>query len=74
MIGITILGSTGTIGVNTLDVIAQQPERFRVIALTANRNTDALLAQCRVWRPRVAVMVDESAARTLRTSLRGTSA
>ena len=70
MIGITILGSTGTIGVNTLDVIAQQPERFRVIALTANRNTDALLAQCRVWRPRVAVMVDESAARTLRTSLR----
>ncbi len=63
MIGITILGSTGTIGVNTLDVVAREPSRFQVIALTANRNVAALLAQCRTWRPPYAVMVEEAAAR-----------
>ena len=70
MIGVTILGSTGTIGVNTLDVIARQPERFRVVALTANRNTDGLLAQCRRWRPKFAVMVEATAAQALRVQLR----
>jgi 1-deoxy-D-xylulose-5-phosphate reductoisomerase len=70
MIGITILGSTGTIGVNTLDVIARQPERYRVVALTANHNSEALLGQCRTWRPPLAVMVDPTAAATLRRALR----
>ena len=70
MIGITILGSTGTIGINTLDVIARHPERFRVFALTANRNVKDLLAQCITWRPAFAVMVDAQAARELRTGLK----
>ena len=70
MIGITILGSTGTIGINTLDVIARHPGRFRVFALTANRNVKDLLAQCITWRPAFAVMVEAQAARELRTALR----
>ena len=69
MIGIAILGSTGTIGVNTLEVIAQASSRFRVIALTANRNVLALLNQCRVWRPPYAVLVEERAACELRAHL-----
>ncbi|MEN9726892.1 MAG: hypothetical protein RL434_1258, partial [Pseudomonadota bacterium] len=70
MIGITILGSTGTIGVNTLDVVAREPGRFRVVALTANRNVEGLLAQCRQWRPPFAVMVEARAAAELRAALR----
>ena len=70
MIGITILGSTGTIGVNTLDVISRHPGRFRVFALTANRNAAALLEQCLQWRPAYAVMVEAPAAAELRTSLK----
>ena len=69
MIGIAILGSTGTIGINTLEVIAQASSRFRVIALTANRNVLALLNQCRVWRPPYAVLVEERAACELRAHL-----
>ena len=70
MIGVTILGATGTIGVNTLDVIARQPGQFKVVALTAHRNVDGLLTQCRQWRPPFAVMVDPEAAKRLRTTLR----
>jgi len=70
MIGITILGSTGTIGVNTLDVIARQPDRFKVIALTANRNVAGLLDQCRQWQPPFAVMVEAAAARELQSAVR----
>ncbi len=65
MIGITILGSTGTIGVNTLDVVARHSDRFRVFALTANKNAAVLLEQCRRHLPRYAVMVDPQAAETL---------
>ncbi|MGH8507664.1 MAG: 1-deoxy-D-xylulose-5-phosphate reductoisomerase [Gammaproteobacteria bacterium] len=62
MIGLTILGSTGTIGVNTLDVVARHRERFRIIALTAHRNLDGLANQCEAWHPVYAVMVDETKA------------
>lgn len=68
MIGVTVLGSTGTIGVNTLDVIRRQPERYKVIALTANENFKGMLAQCREWRPAYAVMMDAQAARSLRAA------
>lgn len=68
--GITILGSTGTIGVNTLDVIALEPERYSIFALTANANVEGLLEQCRRWNPRVAVMVQEAAAAQLRVRCR----
>jgi len=63
---VTILGSTGTIGVNTLDVIARHPGHYEVFALTANRNVDGLFEQCATWRPRYAVLVDAAAAKTLR--------
>jgi len=67
---VTILGSTGTIGVNTLDVIARHPGHYEVFALTANRNADGLFEQCATWRPRYAVLVDATAAQALRTRLR----
>ncbi len=64
--GICILGSTGTIGVNTLDVIAHNKEKFHVVALTANHNTEKLFQQCLDFTPEYAVMVDENAAKQLR--------
>jgi 1-deoxy-D-xylulose-5-phosphate reductoisomerase len=64
--GVTILGSTGSIGVNTLDVLARHPEQYRVIALTGNRNVEAMWKQCQQHRPRVAVMAEPSAATELR--------
>ncbi|MFZ0254804.1 MAG: 1-deoxy-D-xylulose-5-phosphate reductoisomerase [Gammaproteobacteria bacterium] len=71
MIGITILGSTGTIGVNTLDVISRHADRFRVIALTANTDDVRLFEQCRQWRPEYAVMAAPEAAGRLRERLAG---
>lgn len=53
---VVILGSTGSIGVNTLDVMARHPERFEVFALTASTSVEKLLAQCVACRPRFAVM------------------
>ncbi len=58
MKGITILGSTGTIGVNTLDVMSRHPDQFRAVALTANKNIDRLVDQCREWQPHYAVIAD----------------
>ena len=58
MIGITILGSTGTIGINTLDVVSRHPERYRVTALTANHNVARLIEQCITWEPEFAVIAD----------------
>ncbi len=66
---ITVLGSTGSIGTSTLDVIARHPERFEVFALSAARQVDALLAQCASLRPRFAVMADEDASRELAARL-----
>lgn len=59
MKGVSILGSTGSIGVSTLDVIARHPERYRVEALTANQDAARMLAQCERFRPKLAVMADE---------------
>jgi 1-deoxy-D-xylulose-5-phosphate reductoisomerase len=69
MHGVTVLGSTGTIGVNTLDVIARHPDRFRVFALAARRDHAQLFEQCLRFRPRFAVLADETAARALRARL-----
>ncbi|MGA7950282.1 MAG: 1-deoxy-D-xylulose-5-phosphate reductoisomerase [Thiobacillaceae bacterium] len=68
---LTILGATGTIGVNTLDVVARHPQRFEVIALTGGAQVERLFEQCLMHRPRVAVMADESAAAALRQRLQG---
>lgn len=53
---ITVLGSTGSIGTHTLDVMARHPDRFRAFALTASSRVDVLLAQCHFWKPRFAVV------------------
>ena len=71
--GITILGATGSIGASTLDVISRHPDRYRVVALTANRDVDTLARQCAEFRPRYAVMADSDAAAMLRTRLRDTA-
>lgn len=68
--GVAILGSTGSIGANTLDVLARHPDRFRAVALTANRQVDVIFEQCRRFRPRLAVMLDPDAAQTLARRLR----
>ena len=68
---VCILGSTGSIGVNTLDVMARHPGRFEVFALSAHSRVDAFAAQCLRVRPRVAVMPDAAAARVLRERLAG---
>ncbi len=70
MIGVTILGSTGSIGLSTLDVMAGHKDLFAPVALTANTNVQALLEQCLAWRPQYAVMADEGAAARLRQALR----
>lgn len=67
---ITVLGSTGTIGVSTLDVIARHPERFRAYALTANSRVALLLEQCRQFQPAYAVVLDADAADILRQKLK----
>ena len=64
--GICILGSTGTIGVNTLDVIRRHPKSFRIIALTANRQVERMHQQCQEWQPEDVVMSDPEAAAALR--------
>ncbi len=66
---VSVLGSTGSIGVNTLDVISRHPDRFDVYGLAANSSVAALLAQCLAFQPRYAVMMDEAAAEALRAQL-----
>jgi 1-deoxy-D-xylulose-5-phosphate reductoisomerase len=69
---ITILGSTGSIGMNTLDVIARHPQRFQVYALTADRQWERLFEQCQQFNPRYAVLVDSAAAEQLQAKLKQT--
>ena len=59
MKGLCILGATGSIGVSTLDVVARHADQYRVIALTANTNIDALYEQCLAHHPEYAVVVSE---------------
>jgi len=67
---ITVLGATGSIGMSTLDVIARHPLRFRVHALTANRQWERLLEQCKQFQPRYAVLLDAAAAEQLQIKLK----
>lgn len=67
---ITILGATGTIGQNTLDVIARHPDRFRVYALTAYSRVNELFEQCCKFLPTYAVMLDADAAEALAVKLK----
>ncbi len=67
--GVTILGSTGSIGINTLDVLARHPQRYRVVALTGNTQVDRLFDQCQQFLPRRAVMLEASAAARLKEKI-----
>ncbi len=67
---ICILGSTGSVGTSTLDVLSRHPQRFEVFALTAHSRSDDLLAQCLLWQPRFAAMPSAGQARQLQTRLR----
>ena len=69
-IGVTILGSTGSIGVSTLDVLHRHSDRFRVVALTARQDVEGLYRQCLSHAPDYAVMADPDAAERLRERLR----
>ena len=66
MIGVTVLGSTGSIGVSTLDVLRRHPDQFRIIALAANNSVEKLLQQVIEFQPQYAVLVDPPAAEQLR--------
>lgn len=68
--GVSILGATGSIGSSSLDVLARHPQRFRVVALTAGREVDKLLALCERWQPELAVIADESLQQRLAQGLR----
>ena len=70
MKGITILGSTGSIGVNTLDVMFRHRDKYELIAITANKNVNRLREQCLAWQPRYAVMADPDCAEQLRAELK----
>ncbi|MDP3141320.1 MAG: 1-deoxy-D-xylulose-5-phosphate reductoisomerase, partial [Methylotenera sp.] len=67
---VTILGATGTIGSQTLDVISQHPERFSVFALSANNNVKGLFSLCEKYTPKFAVMLQEAAAAELSLQLK----
>lgn len=66
---ITILGATGSIGLNTLDVVRRHPDRFSVHALTASTSVESMAELCHEFRPRYAVMADQKAAQALTVAL-----
>ncbi|NKF23202.1 1-deoxy-D-xylulose-5-phosphate reductoisomerase [Solimonas marina] len=68
---LTVLGATGTIGRNTLDIVRRHPQRLQALALTAHRDVDGLAELCLEFRPRYAAMADATAARLLRERLAG---
>ena len=67
--GIAIFGSTGSVGKNTLDVIARNQDRFHVVALGANRSVEALLEQVRQFSPKYVVICDEQSAQKFKSEM-----
>ena len=70
---VSVLGSTGSIGCNTLDLVARYPDHYRVMALTANRNVSELAEQAIRFNAKVAVVADESCYQDLKEALAGTN-
>ena len=66
---LTILGSTGSVGASTLDVVARHRDRFEVVALAARHQAEALFKQCLAFQPRIAVLLEPGAARELQQRL-----
>lgn len=73
MRSVTILGSTGSVGCQTIDLIAREPERYAVEALTANTNVETLAEQARALKPRFVAIADESKYAELKSALSGES-
>jgi 1-deoxy-D-xylulose-5-phosphate reductoisomerase len=71
MKNISILGSTGSIGVSTLEIIAAYPDRFKVVALSAGRNLELLCRQIEAFSPQIVAVISEESARELRSMLKG---
>ena len=71
MIGLTLLGATGSIGISTLDVVSRHKDKYEIIALTANQNIELLIEQCEAWLPKYAVIANDDLAESLNNSLRG---
>lgn len=69
--GLAVLGSTGSVGVNTLDVVTSHPEKFTVITLAAHSNVELLEQQARQFHPRLVVLFDEEKASLLKQRLSG---
>lgn len=69
MKAISLLGSTGSIGTQTLDIVAQNPDRFRIVGLAAGRNVEMLAAQIRTFRPQIAAICDPDALPSLREAI-----
>jgi 1-deoxy-D-xylulose-5-phosphate reductoisomerase len=69
MTNLTVLGSTGSIGTSTLDVVARHPDKYRVFALTACRQDELLFGQCQRFKPHYAVLIDAAAADRLKQRL-----
>jgi 1-deoxy-D-xylulose-5-phosphate reductoisomerase len=70
VVGVTVLGSTGSIGVSTLDVLGRHPEHYELIAITANKDLEGMINQCQQWQPKYAVMADEACAEKLHAALK----
>ncbi|MGI9263880.1 MAG: 1-deoxy-D-xylulose-5-phosphate reductoisomerase [Gammaproteobacteria bacterium] len=68
--GLTILGSTGSVGASTLDVARRNPSRVRIKALTANSNHELLLRQCKEFKPELAVVADQAGIQPLTDGIR----
>ena len=68
---IAIAGSSGSIGTQTLDVIAQSPDKFEVVALGVGSSVDVVVEQAKRWKPRVVVVTDEAARGTVAALLPG---
>ena len=62
---ITIIGSTGSIGTQTLEIVRENPDKFKVAAITANRSVDLIEKQAREFLPKTVCAVDEAAAKDL---------
>ena len=70
---VTVLGSTGSVGCQTLDLIARAPEKYEVVALVAKKNVEKLVEQARLLKPELAVIADENKYETLKAALADTN-
>ncbi|MDG2032949.1 MAG: 1-deoxy-D-xylulose-5-phosphate reductoisomerase [Rhodospirillales bacterium] len=69
---VSVLGSTGSVGCNTLDLMARHPDRFQAVALSGNRNVELLAEQARIFKPAMAVVAAEEHYKELKQALSGT--